>query len=55
MLEHTSGFFDEEIEYSLARLVTLFEPLILVVMGIIVAGLLLAVYYPLLTTVSKIG
>jgi type IV pilus assembly protein PilC len=55
MLEHTSGFFDEEIEFSLARLVTLFEPLILVVMGIIVAGLLLAVYYPLLTTVSKIG
>lgn len=55
MLEHTSGFLDEEIEHSLARLVTLFEPLILVVMGIIVAGLLLAVYYPLLTTVSKIG
>ena len=55
MLEHTSGFLDEEIEFSLARLVTLFEPLILVVMGIIVAGLLLAVYYPLLTTVSKIG
>lgn len=55
MLEHTSGFFDEEIEFSLNRLVTLFEPLILVVMGIIVAGLLLAVYYPLLTTVSKIG
>jgi type IV pilus assembly protein PilC len=55
MLEHSSGFFDEEIEFSLARLVTLFEPLILVVMGIIVAGLLLAVYYPLLTTVSKIG
>jgi type IV pilus assembly protein PilC len=55
MLEHTSGFFDEEIEFSLARLVTLFEPLILVVMGIIVAGLLLAVYYPLLTTVTKIG
>jgi type IV pilus assembly protein PilC len=55
MLEHTSGFFDEEIEFSLARLVTLFEPMILVIMGIIVAGLLLAVYYPLLTTVSKIG
>ncbi len=55
MLEHTSSFFDEEIEFTLARLVTLFEPLILVVMGIIVAGLLLAVYYPLLTTVSKIG
>jgi type IV pilus assembly protein PilC len=55
MLEHTSAFLDEEIEFSLGRLVTLFEPLILVVMGVIVAALLLAVYYPLLTTVTKIG
>jgi len=55
MLTHTSEFFDEEIEFALGQLVTLFEPLILVVMGIIVAGLLLAVYYPLLTLVTKIG
>ena len=34
--------------FFLDRLVTLFEPSILVVMGLIVAGLLLAVYYPLL-------
>jgi len=39
----------------LTTLVTLFEPLILVVMGFIVAGLLLAVYYPLLTIVSRIA
>jgi type IV pilus assembly protein PilC len=55
MLEHTSDFFDEEIDFSLTRMVTLFEPMILVVMGLIVAGLLLAVYYPLLTLVTKIG
>jgi len=55
MLEHTSSFFDEEIEFSLSRIVTLFEPMILVVMGLVVAGLLLAVYYPLLTLVTKIG
>jgi type IV pilus assembly protein PilC len=55
MLEHTSNFFDEEIDFSLTRMVTLFEPMILVVMGLIVAGLLLAVYYPLLTLVTKIG
>jgi len=55
MLQHTSDFFDEEIEFSLTTLVTLFEPLILVVMGFIVAGLLLAVYYPLLTIVSRIA
>ncbi len=55
MLEHTSGFFDEEIDFTLSRMVTLFEPLILVVMGVIIAGLLLAVYYPLLTLVTRIG
>lgn len=55
MLEHTSDFFDESIEFTLNRVVTLFEPLILIVMGFIVAGLLLAVYYPLLTIVSRIA
>ena len=55
MLQHTSDFFDESIEFSLTRIVTLFEPLILVFMGLIVAGLLLAVYYPLLTIVSRIN
>jgi type IV pilus assembly protein PilC len=55
MLQHTSDFFDEAIEFSLTRIVTLFEPLILVLMGLIVAGLLLSVYYPLLTIVSRIA
>ena len=55
MLSHTSDFFDESIEFTLGRVVTLIEPMILVVMGLIVAGLLLAVYYPLLTIVTKIA
>ncbi len=55
MLSHTSDFFDESIDFTLGRVVTLIEPLILVMMGIVVAGLLLAVYYPLLTIVSKIA
>ena len=55
MLTHTSDFFDESIEFTLGRIVTLIEPMILVVMGLIVAGLLLAVYYPLLTIVSRIA
>lgn len=55
MLEHTANFFDEEIEYSLTRITTLFEPMILVFMGIVIAGLLLAVYYPLLRLVSTIA
>ena len=55
MLGHTSDFFDESIEFTLSRIVTLIEPMILVVMGLIVAALLLAVYYPLLTIVTRIA
>jgi len=55
MLNHTSDFFDESIEFTLGRIVTLIEPMILVVMGLIVGGLLLSVYYPLLTIVSRIA
>lgn len=55
MLTHTSDFFDESIEFTLGRIVTLIEPMILVVMGLIVAGLLLSVYYPLLTIVTRIA
>jgi type IV pilus assembly protein PilC len=53
MLSHTSEFLDEDIDFLLNRIVTLLEPAILIFMGLVVAGLLLAVYYPLLTLVSK--
>lgn len=55
MLTHTSGFLDVEIDHTLNRIVTLIEPFILVVMGGVVAGMLLAVYYPLLTLVSQMN
>ncbi len=48
MLNSVADFFDEEIETTLSRFMTLIEPLLLVIMGIIIAGLLLALYLPLL-------
>ena len=47
MLNSLADFYDEEIETDLGRFVTLVEPILLVVMGIVVAGLLLALYLPL--------
>ena len=47
MLNSLSDFFDEEIETSLDRFVTLVEPILLIIMGIVIAGLLLALYMPL--------
>ena len=47
MLNSLADFYDEEIDTNLARFITLVEPLLLVVMGIIIAGLLLSLYMPL--------
>ena len=48
MLTSVAEFFDEEIETALSRFVTVVEPLLLVIMGIVIAGLLLALYLPLI-------
>jgi type IV pilus assembly protein PilC len=47
MLNSLSDFYDEEIETSLGRFVTLVEPILLIIMGVVIAGLLLALYMPL--------
>ena len=47
MLNTVADFFDEEIATKTERFVTLIEPTLLVMMGIVIAGLLLALYMPL--------
>jgi type IV pilus assembly protein PilC len=47
MLNTVADFYDEEISTSMERFVTLIEPVLLVVMGLVIAGLLLALYMPL--------
>jgi type IV pilus assembly protein PilC len=47
MLNSLADFFDEEIETNLGRFVTVIEPVLLIVMGMVIAGLLLALYLPL--------
>jgi type IV pilus assembly protein PilC len=57
MLANVSEFYDEEIESRLARMIALIEPVILVVMGMVIAVLLYAFYLPLfqLTSVGQQG
>jgi type IV pilus assembly protein PilC len=47
MLNTVADFYDEEISVNLERFVTLVEPALLVFMGLVIAGLLLALYMPL--------
>jgi type IV pilus assembly protein PilC len=55
MLNSLADFYDEEIETNLGRFVTLVEPILLVVMGLIIAGLLLALYLPLFNLSSALS
>jgi type IV pilus assembly protein PilC len=55
MLNSLADFYDEEIETDLGRFVTLVEPALLVIMGIVIAGLLLALYMPLFQLSSVVG
>jgi len=52
MLNSASEFYDEEIDALLARVISFVEPAVLIVMGIVIATILLAVYLPLFTILS---
>ena len=47
MLNTVADFYDEEISTTMERFVTLVEPVLLVIMGVVIAALLLALYMPL--------
>jgi len=55
MLNTVADFYDEEISTTMDRFVTLVEPVLLVIMGIVIAGLLLALYMPLFQLTSVLG
>jgi type IV pilus assembly protein PilC len=47
MLNSLADFYDEEIETEVGRFITLIEPLMLVIMGVVIAVVVLALYMPL--------
>jgi type IV pilus assembly protein PilC len=47
MLNTVADFYDEDIATTMDRFVTLVEPVLLIVMGLVIAGLVLALYMPL--------
>jgi len=55
MLNTVADFYDEEIATNMERFVTLVEPVLLVIMGIVIATLLLALYMPLFQLSSVLG
>lgn len=48
MLTSVADFFDEELDTRLGRFVAVIEPVLLIVMGLVIAALLVALYLPLI-------
>jgi len=54
MLRNISDFYDEEIDTNLTNVLAIIEPVMLIVMGMVIAVILLAMYYPLFTAITTI-
>jgi type IV pilus assembly protein PilC len=55
MLENVSTLYDEEIDNSLQTIEALLVPVMLVVMGVVIASILLAIYMPLIKSYGMQG
>ena len=55
MLNSLADFYDEEIETEIGRFITLIEPVLLVIMGVVIAAVVLALYMPLFELSSLAG
>lgn len=55
MLSSVSDYFDERVETRVQRLLTLVEPIMLIVMGVIVALLLISIYLPMFGALGQVG
>ena len=55
MLNSLADFYDEEIETEVGRFVTVIEPALLIIMGVVIAVIVLALYLPLFELTAVIG
>jgi type IV pilus assembly protein PilC len=54
MLAKIADFYEEEVDAAVAGLLTLLEPLMIAVLGIIVGGIVIAMYMPIFDLISKL-
>ncbi|MCK4428309.1 MAG: type II secretion system F family protein [candidate division Zixibacteria bacterium] len=55
MLSKIADFYDEEVDAAVAALTSVIEPVIIVFMGIVIGGILIAMYLPMFEIIGKIS
>ncbi|PTT96417.1 type II secretion system protein F, partial [Pseudomonas sp. HMWF031] len=54
MLDKVAGFYEDDVDHMVDNLTSLMEPFIMVVLGVIVGGLVVAMYLPIFQLGSAI-
>jgi type IV pilus assembly protein PilC len=55
MLAKIADFYDAEVDQAVANLTTLLEPIMIVFLGVVVGGIIIAMYLPIFKLVSVVG
>ena len=55
MLSKIADFYDEEVDTAVANLTALLEPLLMVFLGVIIGGVVIAMYLPIFKLVTVVG
>lgn len=55
MLEKVADFYEEDVEKAVDNALKLIEPVMLVIMGVIVGGIMLAIYLPMFDMIAAVG
>ncbi|HEV8609684.1 MAG TPA: type II secretion system F family protein [Thermoanaerobaculia bacterium] len=55
MLNKIADFYEDEVDAAVQGLVKLMEPVMIFILGIIIGGIVIAMYLPMFTLINKIG
>jgi type IV pilus assembly protein PilC len=55
MLAKIADFYEEEVDTAVAGLMTLLEPIMISILGVIVGGIVISMYLPLFSLINKLA
>ena len=55
MLNKVADFYEDEVDQAVENLTSMLEPLIMVFLGVVIGGLVIAMYLPIFSMASSIG
>ncbi len=55
MLQKIADFYEEEVDTAVAALTALLEPILMVFLGVVIGGVIIAMYLPIFRMVSMVG